>query len=78
MPATLRDLAVLPVDVLANGWDNLVCRLGDEFLVRLPRLAMAAQFVAHEQRWLPESAGRLPLPVPAPCVSDSRRLRSVG
>jgi aminoglycoside phosphotransferase (APT) family kinase protein len=60
------DLADLPVEVLANGWDNLVCRLGEEFLVRLPRRAMAAELVAHEQRWLPELAGRLPLPVPAP------------
>jgi aminoglycoside phosphotransferase (APT) family kinase protein len=60
------DLAGLPVEVLANGWDNLVCRLGKDFLVRLPRRAMAAELVAHEQRWLPELAGRLPLPVPAP------------
>ena len=59
-------LADLPVEVLANGWDNLVCRLGDEYLVRLPRRAMAAELVAHEQRWLPELAPRLPLPVPAP------------
>ncbi|MFK0160401.1 aminoglycoside phosphotransferase family protein [Streptomyces sp. NPDC090493] len=60
------DLTGLPVEVLANGWDNLVCRLGEEFLVRLPRRAVAASLVAHEQRWLPELAGRLPLPVPAP------------
>ncbi|MGY5012519.1 phosphotransferase [Streptomyces sp. 900105755] len=60
------DLAHLPIGVLANGWDNLVCRLGQEFLVRLPRRALAAELVAHEQRWLPELAGRLPLPVPAP------------
>ncbi|MFI7427811.1 aminoglycoside phosphotransferase family protein [Micromonospora sp. NPDC049836] len=60
------DLADLPVEVLANGWDNLVCRLGEEFLVRLPRRTVAAALVAHEQRWLPELAGRLPLPVPAP------------
>ncbi|MFE5028164.1 aminoglycoside phosphotransferase family protein [Streptomyces sp. NPDC056656] len=60
------DLADLPVEVLANGWDNLVCRLGEEFLVRLPRRALAASLVAHEQRWLPELADRLPLPVPAP------------
>ncbi|MFB8183299.1 aminoglycoside phosphotransferase family protein [Streptomyces sp. NPDC055966] len=60
------DLADLPIEVLANGWDNLVCRLGEEFLVRLPRRALAAELVAHEQRWLPELADRLPLPVPAP------------
>ncbi|MEU5599250.1 aminoglycoside phosphotransferase family protein [Streptomyces sp. NPDC020298] len=60
------DLADLPVEVLANGWDNLVCRLGEEFLVRLPRRALAASLVAHEQRWLPKLADHLPLPVPAP------------
>ncbi|RKN47242.1 aminoglycoside phosphotransferase family protein [Streptomyces hoynatensis] len=60
------DLAGLPIEVAANGWDNLVCRLGEELLVRLPRRALAAALVAHEQRWLPELAGRLPLPVPAP------------
>ncbi|MFC1436146.1 aminoglycoside phosphotransferase family protein [Streptacidiphilus sp. N1-3] len=60
------DLAELPVEVLANGWDNLVCRLGGELLVRLPRRALAAELVVHEQRWLPGLAGRLPLPVPVP------------
>ncbi|MEY9845383.1 aminoglycoside phosphotransferase (APT) family kinase protein [Streptacidiphilus sp. BW17] len=60
------DLAGLPLEVLANGWDNMVCRLGEEFLVRLPRRAQSAELVDHEQRWLPELATRLPLPVPAP------------
>jgi aminoglycoside phosphotransferase (APT) family kinase protein len=60
------DLAGLPVTVLANGWDNLVCRLGDDLLVRLPRRTLAAELLAHEQRWLPELAPRLPLLVPAP------------
>ena len=60
------DLAHLPISVLANGWDNLICRLGDELLVRLPRRALAARLTEHEQRWLPLLARRLPLPVPAP------------
>ena len=60
------DLAGLPVEVMANGWDNLICRLGGELLVRLPRRAAAAKLVEHEQRWLPVLAPRLPLPVPAP------------
>jgi aminoglycoside phosphotransferase (APT) family kinase protein len=60
------ELAGRTVEVLANGWDNLVCRLGDDLLVRLPRRAAAAELVAHEQRWLPLLAPRLPLPVPAP------------
>ncbi len=60
------DLARLDVQVLANGWDNLLCRLGDELIVRMPRRAQAAALVAHEQRWLPKLALQLPLPVPAP------------
>jgi aminoglycoside phosphotransferase (APT) family kinase protein len=60
------DLASLPVEVMANGWDNLMCRLGDDLVVRLPRRAAAASLVEHEQRWLPALAPRLPLPVPAP------------
>jgi aminoglycoside phosphotransferase (APT) family kinase protein len=60
------DLASLPLSVLANGWDNVLMRLGEELLVRLPRREMAAQLVAHEQRWLPMIAPDLPLPVPVP------------
>ena len=60
------DLAGLAVRVLANGWDNLVCTVGTDLLARLPRRALAAELVAHEQRWLPVLAPRLPLPIPAP------------
>jgi aminoglycoside phosphotransferase (APT) family kinase protein len=60
------DLAHLPIEVMANGWDNVMCRLGGDLAVRLPRRAAAARLVVHEQRWLPVLAPRLPLPVPAP------------
>jgi aminoglycoside phosphotransferase (APT) family kinase protein len=60
------DLAGLPVAVLANGWDNFICRLGADLLVRLPRRELGAALVLHEQRWLPVLAPRLPLAVPAP------------
>jgi aminoglycoside phosphotransferase (APT) family kinase protein len=66
LAAQQPDLAHLPMQVLANGWDNLLCRLGEDWIVRLPRRAQAAALVAHEQRWLPVLAPRLPLPVPAP------------
>jgi aminoglycoside phosphotransferase (APT) family kinase protein len=59
-------LADLPVRVVANGWDNAVVRVGDEWMARLPRRSMAAELILHEQRWLPELAPRLPLPVPVP------------
>ena len=45
------DLAGLAVGVLANGWDNMVCTVGADLLARLPRRALAAELVAHEQRW---------------------------
>jgi aminoglycoside phosphotransferase (APT) family kinase protein len=60
------DLGHLPLTALASGWDNVIFRLGDDLVVRLPRRAASAVLVAHEQRWLPELAPRLPLPVPAP------------
>jgi aminoglycoside phosphotransferase (APT) family kinase protein len=60
------DLADLPLGVLANGWDNMVCTVGADLLARLPRRAQAAELVAHEQRWLPVLAPSLPLPIPAP------------
>lgn len=60
------DLAHLPVEVMANGWDNVMCRVGDELVARLPRREMAVRFLVHEQRWLPVLGPRLPLPVPAP------------
>ncbi|MFN8041226.1 MAG: aminoglycoside phosphotransferase family protein [Acidimicrobiales bacterium] len=63
------DLAVLGLEPLAFGWDNVSYRLGDELVVRLPRRALAARLVEHEQRWLPTVADRVPLPVPAPVVA---------
>ncbi len=60
------DLADRPLQVVANGWDNVVLRLGDDLAVRVPRREAAAGLVAHEQEWLPGLAPRLPLPVPAP------------
>lgn len=70
MRALLRDqfpnVAELELVELDSGWDNAIFRLGSDFTVRLPRRAMGAQLVEHEQRWLPELAPRLPLPVPVP------------
>lgn len=63
------DLARLPLRRLANGWDNVSFRLGEDLVVRVPRRAAAAELVEHEQRWLPQLAPRLPLPVPVPVRS---------
>ncbi len=60
------DLAELPLQVAANGWDNMMVRAGADLVVRLPRRAVAADLVAHEQLVLPRVAHRLPVPVPVP------------
>jgi len=60
------DLASLPIGFAAEGWDNAVFRLGDELALRLPRRAVGADLIRHEQRWLPVLKDRLPLAIPAP------------
>jgi aminoglycoside phosphotransferase (APT) family kinase protein len=60
------DLARLPVEFLANGWDNELYRVGDGLVARLPRRALGAEIIKNEQRWLTGLAPRLPLPIPYP------------
>lgn len=66
--AEFRLLADGPVEAFASGWDNVLYRLGDRYLARLPRRAMAVPLLENEQRWLPELADRLPLPTPVPAL----------
>jgi aminoglycoside phosphotransferase (APT) family kinase protein len=66
LAAQQPDLAGLPVELLANGWDNTLFRLGDGLVIRLPRRTLGADIIVNEQRWLPALAPRLPLPVPVP------------
>jgi len=60
------DLAHLVLVKVAEGWDSVLFRLGDELAVRLPRRAASATLIEHEQRWLPQLSLRLPVPVPVP------------
>lgn len=60
------DLCDLPLLHVANGWDNVIFRLGDDLSVRLPRRQASAELIVAEQRWLPSLAKRLPLEVAAP------------
>jgi aminoglycoside phosphotransferase (APT) family kinase protein len=55
-----------PVELVANGWDNAIFRLGRRWAVRMPRRALADRLVRSEQRWLPVVAGSLPDGVRAP------------
>ncbi|MFF9782943.1 aminoglycoside phosphotransferase family protein [Streptomyces nigrescens] len=58
------DLPVTAVD--SAGTSNAMFRLGDDMVVRLPRVEGAAQDVAKEHRWLPRLAPSLPVAVPGP------------
>lgn len=60
------DLADLDLVEFANGWDNVMFRLGDQLAVRVPRRGLAAPLVEHEQAVLPVLAARLPIAIPAP------------
>ncbi|WP_230286569.1 aminoglycoside phosphotransferase family protein [Deinococcus sp. 12RED42] len=48
------------------GTDNAMFRLGDGFVVRLPRIGWAANDVHKEATWLPRLAPHLPLRMPEP------------
>lgn len=54
------------VRIVANGWDNVIARLGDELCVRVPRRALSAPLVQHEADWLPRLAPGLSVDVPTP------------
>lgn len=60
------ELAGEKIEFVAAGWDNEIHRIGTGHAVRLPRRKEGAPLVEHEQRWLPELAEVLPLPIPAP------------
>ena len=48
------------------GTDNQLFRLGDDLLVRMPRIIGAAASAEWEHRWLPRLAPYLTIPIPAP------------
>ncbi|GAA4160575.1 aminoglycoside phosphotransferase family protein [Gryllotalpicola daejeonensis] len=63
--AQFPDLAA-PVELIAQGWDNALFRLGDDLAIRMPRREVAAHLVEHEQRWLPTLQRLVELPLPVP------------
>ena len=73
----IPDAAKLSLAHAADGWDCSVWRLGDQFAVRLPRRALSAPLVLHEQAVLPNIASRLArsgVGVPAPIVAGRPEL----
>lgn len=64
------ELAGLPLrPVPSAGTDNALFRLGDDLVVRLPRIHWAVDDVAKELLWLPRLAPELPLAVPVPVAA---------
>lgn len=60
------DLADRPLAFVAEGWDNVTHRLGDDLAVRLPRREVAVSLLLAERRWLPHLAGQVDVAVPVP------------
>jgi aminoglycoside phosphotransferase (APT) family kinase protein len=58
------ELSVQEVD--RDGTSNAMFRLGDDMVVRLPRVAGAALDVQKEHAWLPRLAVHLPVAIPEP------------
>ncbi len=56
------DLPIAPVP--SAGTDNALYRLGDDLVVRMPRIAWATGQIDKERRWLPLLAPHLPLVIP--------------
>ncbi|MFF0307753.1 aminoglycoside phosphotransferase family protein [Streptosporangium sp. NPDC004379] len=55
-----------PLTLIANGWDNVIYRLGADLSVRLPRRQVAVDLIVNEQRWLPVLAGYVEIALPVP------------
>ncbi|GAA1918716.1 aminoglycoside phosphotransferase family protein [Nocardioides hwasunensis] len=67
LAAQLPAWADLPLRRLPPvGTDNQLFRLGDDLLVRMPRIHWAADAAVSEHAWLPRIAPHLSLVIPAP------------
>ena len=67
LAAQFPHLAELPLRIVEPwGTDNGIWRLGDEFVVRLPRIYWADGQVDREAEWLPRLAPHLPVAIPEP------------
>lgn len=64
--AQFPELAESEVRPLADGWDNTVYRVGEAWVFRFPRRAMAVPGVEREIEVLPRLAPSLPVPIPEP------------
>src|SRR3954454_2307012 len=67
LAAQFPQWARLPVTPMPlAGTDHGLYRIGDDLVVRMPRVHWAVEQVETDSRWLPRLAPPLPLPVPEP------------
>ncbi len=55
--------------LVSSGTDNAMFRLGDDMVVRMPRIERAVGALTLERRWLPVLAPHLPLAAPTPLAA---------
>ncbi|WP_329253181.1 aminoglycoside phosphotransferase family protein [Streptomyces canus] len=66
LKAQRPEWADLPLSPAGAGTDNIMYRLGDDLLVRLPRTADNGNSVRKELEWIPRLAPFLACPIPEP------------
>lgn len=57
-------LAELPIRPAGHGTDNIMLRLGEEFVARFPRTKSAVPALGKDATWLPVLSRLLPVPIP--------------
>jgi len=62
------EVAATRIELLGEGWDNIVYRVDGSWVFRFPRRQMGADLLANECAVVPRIAARLPLPVPVPMI----------
>ena len=72
------DLADLPIEEVAHGWDNVLLRLGERLCVRMPRREAGARLIVNEQRRLPEIAARAHVRQVLPVIDEALRRAGVS
>src|SRR4249919_55841 len=72
LAAQFPQWADLPVEhVPSSGTVNALYRLGDDMVVRLPRMDWGAGGVAKDREWLSRLAPLLPVPIPVPLAQGA-------
>ena len=62
-----KELSNLPIEPMnSSGTDNALFRLGNEYIVRLPRINSATKNIDKEYEWLPKLSPHLNIPISNP------------